>query len=309
MTYEINLVNLISKFGGSDESGSDEKCRAYLEAIRWADGPVCPRCEAKANKISNRFQYRCTACDYHFSVTAQTIFNDSHLPLWKWFLAAYMMVESKKGMSANQLKRSLEVSYKTAWYLCHRIRRAMVESRPTLLSGTVECDETWLGGKRRHVGSGNLDNKTMVFGAIERGSGEVRLRVERKHKKATKEVLHTFIKETTAPETERIMTDENPGYVGIADEDTTHETVNHRAEEWVRGDVHTNGIEGVWSLFKRSIVGAYHQVSVKHLDAYLDEFKWRFNQRENEHLFHDTMARLLKAPKMEFKELITKAAC
>ena len=104
------------------------------------------------------------------------------------------------------------------------------------------------------------------------------------------------------------MTDENPGYVGIADEDTTHETVTHHAEEWVRGDVDTSGMEGVWSLFKRSIVGSYHQVSAKHLDAYLDEFEWRFNQRGNPYLFRDTMTRLLNSTKMEFKELIEKTA-
>ncbi len=146
----------------------------------------------------------------------------------------------------------------------------------------------------------------MVLGAVERG-GEIRLRVERR-KKATKKVLHAFINSTTEPTTERLMTDENPAYLGIADADTTHETVNHRAEEWVRGDVHTNSVEGVWSLFKRGIVGSYHQVSAKHLQAYIDEFEWRFNGRDNPELFRDTMIRLLNTPKMEFKELIEKSA-
>jgi transposase-like protein len=299
---EINLVNLIERYG------NDQKCRKYLEGLKWPDGVQCPRCGSdKISRIFDRDQFDCDNCRYQFSVTAGCIFDGTHLPLWKWFLAVYLMTESKKGISANQMKRSLAVSYKTAWYLCHRIRKAMLETNPDLLCGTVECDETYIGGHRRHVGSGYVDNKTMVLGALQRG-GEIRLRVEKRIKKATKEAVHAFIKETTDPATERIMTDECPAYEGIADADTKHETVNHRFEEWVRGDVSTNGIEGVWSLFKRSIVGSYHQVSAKHLDAYLDEFEWRFNQRENPHLFRDTLIRLLRSPKMEFKELTEKSA-
>jgi len=146
----------------------------------------------------------------------------------------------------------------------------------------------------------------MGLGAVGRG-GEIRLKVERR-KKATKKVLHRFVLQNTAGDTQRLMTDENPGYTGIHDSNTTHESVNHSQEEWVRGDVHTNSVEGVWSLFKRSIVGSYHQVSAKHLQSYLDEFEWRFNQRENPYLFRDTLVRMLNAPKMEFKELIEKSA-
>jgi len=147
---------------------------------------------------------------------------------------------------------------------------------------------------------------TLSVGVVERG-GEIRLRVE-KRKRASKKALHAFVAETVSPDAGRLMTDEARGYRGIADADTTHETVNHRAEEWVRGDVHTNSVEGVWSLFKRSIVGSYHQISTKHMDAYLDEFEWRFNQRDNPYLFRDTLVRLLNSPKMEFKELIDKGA-
>src|SRR5439155_5870717 len=133
--------------------------------------------------------------------------------------AAYLMVESKKGMSANQLKRTLGISYKTAWYLCHRIRKALEEVNREMLTGTVECDETYIGGKRRHVGSGYVGNKTMVLGVIQRG-GHVHLQVERRAKKATKKELHEFIKATVADEAERIMTDDNPGYLGIQDSNT-----------------------------------------------------------------------------------------
>jgi transposase-like protein len=298
----VNLVSLIQEFG------TDDHCRRRLVHLRWPKGVTCPRCNSnKVSYISTREVYDCDSCRYQFTATSGTIFHDSHLPLTKWFLATYVMCESKKGISANQLGRMLGISYKTAWYLCHRIRKAMTETNPDLLSGTVECDETYIGGHRRHVGSGYVDKKTMGLGALQRG-GEIRLRVEKRSNKATKQALHQFIKERTDPATERIMTDECPGYEGTADADTKHETVNHRLEEWVRGDVHTNSMEGVWSLFKRSIVDSYHQVSGKHLDAYLDEFEWRFNQRENPYLFRDSLIRMIKSPKMEFKELIEKTA-
>lgn len=181
----------------------------------------------------------------------------------------------------------------------------MTEIQPAKIGGagkTVEMDETYVGGKKRHVGSGYVGNKTMVLGALQRG-GETRLRVETQKKRGDKKVLHSFVAETTRPETNRIYTDDNPGYLGIEDADTEHHSVNHSAEEWVRGDVHTNGIEGVWSLFKRSVVGSYHQVSAKHLDRYLEEFEFRFNNRDNPFLFRDTLQRLVTTEKMEYKEL------
>ena len=267
---ETNLVLLTQTF-----SGDDRKCRAYLEALRWPMGVKCPRCEsAKISRIFDRHQFDCDSCRYQFSVTAGTIFNDTHLAIWKWFLAVYLMCESKKGISARQLGRSISVSYKTAWYLCHRIRKAMSELSPPKVGGpgkTVEMDETDIGGKRKKRG----DTK----------------------------VLHGFAAETTHPNTSKVYTDDNLGYNGVGDANTEHHSVNHSAEEWVRGDVQTNGIEGVWSLLKRSIVGSYHQVSAKHLDSYREEFEWRFNQRENPFLFRDTLCRLLTTQKMEYKEL------
>jgi len=301
---ETNLVALMERFGGNED-----RCREYLALLRWPTGVRCPRCPEQTviSTLADRAVYECDSCRYQFSVTAGTIFNDTHLPLWKWFLAVYLMCEGKKGVSANQLGRSIRVAYKTAWYLCHRIRKAMTEVDAAKVGGvgrTVEMDETYVGGKRRHVGSGYVGNKTMVLGALERGGG-VRLRVEKRKKRGDRKVLHGFVGETTKGDTSRIMTDDNPGYSGIADADTEHHSVNHSAEEWVRGDVHTNGIEGVWSLFKRSIVGSYHQVSAKHLDRYLEEFEWRFNQRENPFLFRDTLMRLVQTEKMEYKELTT----
>ena len=229
--------------------------------------------------------------------------HDSHLPLWKWFLATYAMCESKKGISANQMMRTLNVSYRTAWYLCHRIRAAMRDANPVPLSGIIEVDETYVGGKKRGMGRGYVGNKTMVIGAIERG-GNVRLKVEKRNDRRT---LHTFIKSVAGDDAEAIHTDEWPAYLGIADANTRHETVNHSADEWVRADVHTNSVEGVWSLLKRSIVGSYHQLSAKHLDSYAQEMAWRFNNRDNPFLFHDTMAKLLQAETLPYRELVEKA--
>lgn len=283
---------------------TDDRCRTMLEELRWPDGPRCPRCESKKlSRMYERGQFDCDACGYQFSVMAGTIFHDTHLPLRKWFLAVFLMCESKKGISANQMKRMLGVSYKTAWYLCHRIRAAMGEvAAQTLLRGIVEADETWVGGKRRGVGAGYIENKTQVLGAIERG-GEVRLSVFEKGRRADQAVLHEFIKSVVADEAPAIYTDENPGYSGLGDDDTIHATVDHHADEWVRGDVHTNSAESVWSLLKRSIIGSYHQLSAKHLDAYLGELEWRFNNRENPYLFRDTLARLVTAEALPFKKL------
>ena len=209
------------------------------------------------------------------------------------------MTESKKGVSANQIKRTLGVSYKTAWYLCHRIRAAMAEINPKPLSGIVEVDETWVGGKRKGMGHGYKGNKVIAVGAIQRGGKTVLQVINR----ADRETLHSFIHNHTAPDTEAIYTDEWPAYTGVADHDTRHETVCHSAEEWVNGDVHTNTVENVWSLLKRSIIGSYHKVSTKHLDAYLDELEWRFNNRENPWLFRDTLLKLLKADNLPYQEL------
>ena len=293
MAADMDLVTLMQSYD------IDVECRAVLEHLRWPNGVHCLKCDSdRVSRIPSRNLFQCNACTHQFSVTAGTIFHDSHLPLQKWILAIYLMIESKKGISALQMKRTLNVAYKTAWYLCHRIRAAIAEANPLPLTGIAEVDETYVGGKRKHVGRGYRDNKTMVLGAIER-HGDIRLRVG---VSATRKELHGFIRSTT-DKPEAIYTDEWPAYRGIGNAHTRHESVNHSQEEWVRGDVHTNGAEGVWSLFKRSIVGAHHQVSAKHLDAYLDEHEWRFNNRENPHIFTETLRKLIMSGNLEYKEL------
>jgi transposase-like protein len=307
---DINLVNLIERYG------SEEKCREYLEDLRWPEGVTCPRCESKSiSKVLKRSQYDCNSCRYQFSVKSGTVFHDSHLPLWKWFLATYMMIEGKKGISANQLKRTLAISYKTAWYLCHRIRSAMDVANPELLTGTVEVDETFLGGKfkNRHVnereknrganrrGGAQGSDKTMVLGAISRGGG-VRFQVERRH--ASTMVLSAFIEANVHDDADAVYTDSWRGYDKADFGTAKHETVDHSADEWVRADVHTNTVESVWSILKRSIVGTYHQLSAKHLESYLDAIAFRFNNRHNPYLFRDTLLAMLDAETLTYAELI-----
>ncbi len=291
---EFNLVSLVENFH------SEDTCREFLESVRWSEGVQCPRCASESvSKIEARNQYDCNKCRYQFSVTSGTIFHDTHLPLWKWFLTIYMMLESKKSISANQVKRTIGVSYKTAWYLCHRIRAAMRDAFPFPLKGRVEIDETWIGGKVSGKGKGYKGNKALVVGAMQR-EGKIILKVV---KSRSKETLHAFVKEAVHDDADSVYTDEWPSYKGIGDEDRPHETVNHSIGEYARGDVHTNNIENVWGLFKRSIVGSYHHMSVKHLESYLDELEWRFNNRDNPWLFRDTVQKLIASGNIEYKEL------
>ena len=293
----INLISLIDNFQ------TDDQCREALESIRWPNGVSCTRCGCvEALELEKHNRWECRGCGYQFSVMSGTIMHDSHLPLRKWFIAIYLMCESKKGISANQMKRTLGVSYKTAWYLCHRIRQAMGNEPfegPTLV-GVVEVDETLVGGKKKDVGHGYKGNKTWIAGAIQRGG---KVRVER-IPNIKKKTIHDFIKRTVKDEAEAIYTDELRSYIGIGDHDTRHETVNHSEEEWVVGDVHTNSVEGVWSLFKRSIIGAFHKMSVKHMDRYIEEFEWRYNNRDNPHIFIDTLKRIMNTRNLTYRELV-----
>ena len=292
MRPKMNLAALDTAFD------TDAECRQALEELRWPDGVKCLRCGSdKISRISTRKQYDCDACRYRFSVTSGTIFHDSHLPLPKWFLAILLMCEAKRGISANQMKRTLGVAHKTAWYLCHRIREAMREMNVKPLANTIEVDETYVGGKIR--GKANrYKNKAVVIGAVERG-GDIRM----KHVATnSREILHGFIKDC-APNPSRIMTDEWQAYRGCDDADTTHETVAHGLKEYVRGDVHTNTVEGAFGLFKRGLIGSFHQVSHKHLDRYLDEFEFRYNNRKNGYLFRDTLTRLVQGTAIPYDKL------
>ena len=300
----VNLCTLIEQFG------SEDRCRAYLEALRWPNKVACPRCKSdKISEIKDRNQFDCDGCRYQFSVTAGTIFNDSHLPLWKWFLATYLLCESKKGMSACQIQRTIGVTYKTAWYLCHRIRAAMKDVHPEKLGGIVEIDETFVGrnfhgpnGKAFHAGM-HTKEKNIVIGIKQRG-GQLRFFKAEDIKSGT---LAKFIRENVREDVEVVMTDEWGAYpkamMGAGIHGTKHKTIKHKDGLYVDGDITTNGIESAFSLLKRGIIGSWHKVSSKHLAAYLDEMTFRFNNRNNPYLFRDTMQKLIEAPVLEYKNL------
>jgi len=302
MTPATNLISVV------DQYGTDDKCRETLMHLRWPDGVKCLRCNSDKvsdELISDRKVFVCYSCRYQFSATVDTIFHDSHLPLTKWFLVTYLLCESKKGMSANQIKRMMGISYKTAWYLCHRIRKAMAEADGHLLTGKVEIDETYVGGKRRGLGRAYKGNKTAVIGIRERG-GHLHFIAARDLNQSK---LYEIIARNVDKTVDVIMTDESALYNFKTTKyhKAKHATVNHSAGEYVVGDVTTNGIESAFSLLKRGIMGTWHRVSVKHLPAYLQEMTWRYNNRKNEFLFRDTLIRLIKSDNLEYKEL-TKAA-
>jgi transposase-like protein len=304
MREAIDLCELVEQFG------DDQQCRDYLEKLRWRDGIRCPKCGGeRISSILKRDQHNCDneSCGYQFSVTAGTIFHDTHLPLTKWFLAVFLLCQSRKGMSANQLKRMLRIHYRTAWYLCHRIRHAMAEANPEKLDGTVEMDETYIGGKQRNIHSRGPygSHKEIVIG-IRKRDGDLRFF----HASDTRSVtLHKYIKENISEDVDVIMTDEHAAYpTAMAEFGDRHETVTHSKKEYVRGDVHTNTVESAFSLLKRGIVGTWHRVSAKHLAAYLDEMTWRFNNRKNPFLFRDTMLKLIHSDNLEYKELTSMKA-
>jgi transposase-like protein len=296
-TPNVNLTQV------TDQFGTDEKCRKALEQLRWENGPKCPRCQSDATPIANRYQYDCDSCHYQFSVTAGTIFHDSHLSLWKWFITVALLCESKKGMSACQIQRTVGMSYKTAWYLCHRIRAAMVEIGKPKLGGEIEMDETYVGGKGHGLEQRGRGTKKRPVIGIRQRNGELRLFHA---KEVTGRVLEKFLRDNVGEDIDVFFTDELGAYRGVAQRmgiTRKHKMVQHGIKEYVRGNAHTNNIESVFSLFERGLRGTWHKLSAKHLQAHLDEMCFRFNNRKNPYLFRDTVLKLIASPNLEYKKL------
>lgn len=250
-------------------------------------------------------RYECVGCEYQFTVTSGTIFHDSHLALPIWFIATLLLCEAKKGMSAHQLRRTIwgehRGSYKTAWYLFHRVRAAMATAERTMLDGTCEMDETYVGGVKRGIGAKAAKAaKEVVIGIRQRG-GDVRFFHAEDAKSGT---LERYIKENISEDVDVIVTDEWPAY-DKAVGDHKHETVNHWRKEYVRlgTDIHTNTVESAFSLLKRGIMGSWHKISAKHLAAYLAEMEFRFNRRKRSDLFIDTLRHMVTAEPLTFENL------
>ncbi len=265
----------------------EAKARAHLEALQWADGRYCPHCgEAERTspvkgKSHRPGLYYCLSCKSQFTVTVGTLLERSKIPLHKWVLAFHLLSASKKGMSAHQLHRMLGITYKSAWFMAHRIREAMRDDDPTPMGGPgskIEIDETYIGGKKRgknQLGVNyGIEDKMKVVSLVERGGNVRSFHVDRVNSRIVREILVRNAKRESD-----LRTDEAKFYRSVGKEFASHERVHHAIKEYVRGDAHTNTVEGYFSIFKRGIKGIYQHCSERHLHRYLNEFDFRYNQR------------------------------
>ncbi len=298
----ISITKLLRMFP------DQETCIAWLERVHWNGKPVCAHCGG-SDKISRPKSkpnaYWCGHCRKQFTVTTGTIMHATKTPLQNWIIAIYSVMTARKGVSAMQLSKELGVQYRTAWYMLHRIREACAAGE-FKLAGVVEMDETYIGGKehnkREHkklrAGRGPV-GKAAVIGARERGGNTV----ARPVKNADKKTAERFSSETVSAGAS-IYTDESRIYSGMTFD---HETINHSTKEWVRGTVHTNGIEGVWVLLKRSVTGTWHHVSCKHLHRYVNETTMRLNAgncRNDTIDRMDTLMRRIGGRRIRYRDLI-----
>ncbi len=286
---DLTLMQIMQRFS------TEESARDYFENLRWPNGSVCPHCgnadsdriykvTANAGKKIRAGLFKCAECTDQFTVTVGTVMEDSHIPLNKWLIAFYIMCASKTQVSALQLQRQLELgSYRSAWFLCHRIRFALMDVIPTdMLTGTVEADETYIGGKKRGRGHGYVGNKTAVVSLVERG-GRVRSHVVGK---VTGKEITKILKSHVAADA-RLNTDESRLYKKVGRSFASHDVVNHSKEEYARQDRHTgrlattNAAEGFFGNSKRALDGTHHHISKKHTNLYFAELDYKYNTRTN----------------------------
>lgn len=312
----MNLIDV------TRELATDEQCFAFLEGQRWPDGVRCVVCGCdrisrvtrhtpSKNKRAQLYQCLEPTCKQQFSVTAGTIFHDSRTPLSKWFMAISLIMDAKKGLSAKQLQRHLGLgSYQTAWHMTHRIREAMGNppDDPSLLSGTVEMDETYVGGRKRGIGVKAAKAAKQVVVGIKQRGGKLRL-IHTPN--AQIETLAMCLREHVSKDVETIMTDDFGAYpkaLRISGHNPMiHKTVNHSAGIYVDGDVTTNGIESAFSLFKRGVIGSFHKISIKHLHRYLSEFEFRFNERGNKVRFEKMVSMTAQTSPLPYRTLVDGA--
>ena len=284
----ISFIEMFNRFPNQDAA------RSYMEAQRWPDGPVCPNCqETKRIHARKGGYYRCNACREDFTVRTGTVMERSHIPLQKWLYAMYMLVTSRKGISSVELHTKLGITQKSAWFMLHRLREAC-RDKDSPLSGIVEIDETYVGGKQRNkhddkkVEGRGATGKAPVLGMRQRGGKVIAMPIKMTDKGTIQDIIFKHVEEDTT-----IYTDEHGSYDGLDLEGYEHDTVNHGEGEYVDGPVHTNSIEAVWAVFKRGLKGIYHHVSVKHLGRYVDEYAFRLNEGAVDNHTLDRIAAML----------------
>ncbi len=284
---------------------TEHQARQYLEKIRWPEGPTCPRCKKQeiiAVSGGRAGLYNCRCCRRQFTMTVGTIFEGSHISLAKWVQAFHLLCASKKGMSALQLSRMLGITYKSAWHMAHRIRYVMQPSSTSpRLKGTVEADETFVGGGPNHKAkTPTKARKTPVFAAVERDGG-ARTKVL---PSLSAKSLNIAMVRSINPRAV-LMTDERPAYDRLGAKYERHLSVKHSAGEYVRGNVYTNTVESFFALLKRGIMGSYHHVSRKHLPRYCDEFAFRWSHRGVSDAIRTTTAlRQTTGKRLQYKQVI-----
>lgn len=282
---KIDFTQFDSLFSVMEYFTTDQICKQAIVQSRWSDGDVvCPYCGGHHCHLCKDNRYLCKHCNHKFNVTVGTIFENTKISLRKWFIAMYLISSHKKGIASHQLARDIKVTQKTAWFILQKVR-TLYGQTVNELSGEVECDEAYIGGREKNKHESkktegtqgrSTKTKTPVFGMIERG-GKL---VAKKIKNTQGNTLSPIIRQIVKPGS-RIFTDEFIGYHSLYDSEYTHAIVHHNAKEFVVGDVYTNSIEGFWGQLKRSIFGIYHFVSAKYLQRYVDESVFRYNTRED----------------------------
>lgn len=303
-TQFTSIIQLVNTFN------TEQKCIDYLQQLRWVDGVVSPFDSTSKVYSCAGNKFKCKNTGKYFNVRTGTMFDDTKMPLQKWFMGIYIVASHKKGISSHQLARDLGITQKSAWFMLHRIRYTLgLDNDNEKLENTIEIDETFVGGKtsnmsnskRKTMKGGGSSHMTPVFGMLQRNGNVKAIKVCDTKKETLKPIILANIKRDSL-----IITDEYHAYKHLKNEFRQHETVSHTSREYTRGIFHTNSLEGFWSLFKRGILGIYHFVSPKHLDQYVTEFTYRYNTRKLTDSHRFALVLTNSNNKVKYNQLICK---